>query len=154
MARIEDEEQFEGESSSPMEEDVPSNERADVAPASTSCGEEGYLHPSAIFPLQPWLTFLTIKGRDYGKFLNLGSEYKFRMPAGMDCTSFGLVEGEFAVYGSFLKLGMRFPPHPFVVELLDGFNIGLNQMSPNSWAGVFGYIARCELAGITPSFPA
>ena len=72
----------------------------------------------------------------------------------MDCTSFGLVEGEFAVYSSFLKLGMRFPPHPFVMELLDGFNIGLNQMSPNSWAGVFGYIARCELEGITPSFPA
>ena len=103
MARIEDEEQFEGESSSPIE-DVP--ESTDAAPASTSGGEEGHLHPSVIFPLQTWLNFLTLEGKTFGASLNLGWEYKFRMPAGMDCTSFGLVKGEFAVYGSFLKLGM------------------------------------------------
>lgn len=64
------------------------------------------------------------------------------------------MEGEFAVYASTLKLGLRFPPHPFVIELLDDYNIGLNQMTPNSWASIFGFIAKCELKGIVPSFQA
>ena len=27
-------------------------------------------------------------------------------------------------------------------------------MTPNSWASVFGYIAKCELNGVVPSFSA
>ncbi|XP_056698996.1 uncharacterized protein [Spinacia oleracea] len=77
-----------------------------------------------------------------------------RVPAGLDSTVSLLAEGEFPVYAASIKLGMRFPPHPFVVEVLDGFNIGVAQLTPNSWADIFGYIAKCALNDVEPSFNA
>lgn len=63
--------------------------------------------------------------------MNLDEGYDFRMPRDIDCTTTSLIEGEFVVYVSTLKMGLRFP-HPFVLEMLDGYNICVNQMTPNS----------------------
>lgn len=76
------------------------------------------------------------------------------MPGSMQCTTRGRVDDEFSVYAYSLKLGIRFPPHSFFVEMLDDYNIGVNQMTLNSWASVFGLISKCDLKGISPSFPA
>lgn len=123
------------------------------APSSAK-SEERRLRPSKIFPLQSWLDYLQAKGSDYRESLNLGEGYSLRIPGGMDCSSVGLIPVEFAVYVSTLKLGLRFPPHSFVVEMLGDYYIGVNQMALNSWASVFGYIFKCELEGIVPSFSA
>lgn len=155
MVRISANPDFEDESTSPVEEEeIMESRRSGRAATSSLKREERHLHPSEIFPLQTWLDYLNAEGRAYSDSLNLGEGYSLRMPGGMDCSSVGLIPGEFDVYASTLKLGLRFPPHPFVVEMLDGYNIGVNQMMPNSWASVFGYIARCKLEDITPSFPA
>ncbi|XP_056694812.1 uncharacterized protein [Spinacia oleracea] len=98
-----------------------------------------------------WLDRHGAKMRDD---LCVGEGYQMRVPAGLDSTVSLLAEGEFPVYAASIKLGMRFPPHPFVVEVLDGFNIGVAQLTPNSWADIFGYIAKCALNDVEPSFNA
>lgn len=52
-----------------------------------------------------------------------------RVQADLDSTVSLLADGEFPVYAAAIKLGMWFPPHPFVVEVLDGFNIGVGKLS-------------------------
>jgi len=63
-----------------------------------------------------------------------------------------LPEGCIPVYEAVLDLGLRFPLHPFVLEILDGYDLGLWQLTPNSWANIFGYMATCELKGYHMSF--
>lgn len=60
--------------------------------------------------------------------------------------------GEFAVYAATVDLGLRFPPHLFVCEILDGFNLGVAQLTPNLWATILGYIAKCELKHLPMTF--
>lgn len=51
------------------------------------------------------------------------------------------------VYESVIDLGLIFPLHPFILEVLDGYELGLWQLTPNSWTNILGYIATCELRG-------
>ena len=41
--------------------------------------------------------------------------------------------GEICFYETAFSCGLRFPVHPFIMELLDHFNIALRQLMPNSW---------------------
>ena len=41
--------------------------------------------------------------------------------------------GEVCFYESSFACGLRFPVHPFLMELLDHFGIALGQLMPNSW---------------------
>ena len=36
-------------------------------------------------------------------------------------------------YEAAFQCGLRFPVHPFIMELLNHFNIALGQLMPNSW---------------------
>ncbi|XP_056691732.1 uncharacterized protein [Spinacia oleracea] len=116
--------------------------------------EEAQLLPSEIHPDIGWMRWLDRHGAKMRDDLCVGEGYQMRVPAGLDSTVSLLAEGEFPVYAAAIKLGMRFPPHPFVVEVLDGFNIGVAQLTPNSWADIFGYIAKCALNNVEPSFNA
>ncbi|XP_056684999.1 uncharacterized protein [Spinacia oleracea] len=116
--------------------------------------EEAQLLPSEIHPDVGWMRWLDRHGAKMRDDLCVGEGYQMRVPAGLDSTVSLLAEGEFPVYAASIKLGMRFPPHPFVVEVLDGFNIGVAQLTPNSWADIFGYIAKCALNDVEPSFNA
>ena len=41
--------------------------------------------------------------------------------------------GEICFYEAAFSCGLRFPIHPFIMELLDHFGIALGQLMPNSW---------------------
>jgi len=41
--------------------------------------------------------------------------------------------GEVCFYEATFQCGLRFPVHPFIMELLNNFNIALGQLMPNSW---------------------
>ena len=41
--------------------------------------------------------------------------------------------GEVCFYESSFACGLRFPVHPFLMELLDHFGIAPRQLMPNSW---------------------
>ena len=60
----------------------------------------------------------------------------------------------FGCYEAAIKAGLRFPLHPAVQRILDGYELGLWQLAPNSWVNVLGYVAGCELHGVEPSFEA
>lgn len=70
------------------------------------------------------------QGWDYKEGLCVGESYDFKVPADMEATVSGLSHDEFPVYVAAIKLGMRFLPHPFVVDVLGGFNIEVTQLTP------------------------
>ena len=48
--------------------------------------------------------------------------------------------GEVCFYESSFSCGLRFPVHPFLMELLDYFGIAPGQLMPNSWRIVVSYM--------------
>ena len=48
--------------------------------------------------------------------------------------------GEVCFYESSFSCGLRFPVHPFLMELLDYFGIAPGQLMPNSWKIVVSYM--------------
>ena len=62
------------------------------------------------------------------------------------------VRGYFGCYRAALDMGLRFPINPFVWDILEKYNIGLWQLTPNSWANIFGYLATCNIKGFKPDF--
>ena len=88
----------------------------------------------------------------------MGPEYLLFVPDPEDTvvwpagTSYG--DGCFGCYVAAIKAGLRFPLHPAVQRILDGYDLGLWQLAPNSWVNVLGYVAGCEMYGVEPSFEA
>ena len=50
--------------------------------------------------------------------------------------SLSLSPGEVCFYEAAFLCGLRFPVHPFIMELLNHFNIAFGQLMPNSWRTV------------------
>ena len=48
--------------------------------------------------------------------------------------------GEVCFYEAVFQCGLRFPIHPFIMELLNHFNIAPRQLMPNLWRIVISYI--------------
>ena len=62
------------------------------------------------------------------------------------------VRGYFGCYRAAIDQGLRFPLHPFVWDIFEKYDIGLWQLTPNSWANIFGYLATCNVKGFKPDF--
>lgn len=62
--------------------------------------------------------------------------------------------GHFAVYRLALDARLRFPLHPFISRLLHHYNLGHNQLAPNSWQNILTFLAVYELKGVIPSLVA
>ena len=60
----------------------------------------------------------------------------------------------FGCYEAVIQAGLRFPVHPAINSIIADYDIGLCQLTPNSWFNVLGYIVGCELHGVHPSFAA
>lgn len=60
----------------------------------------------------------------------------------------------FGCYEAAIKAGLRFPLHPAVQKILDGYEVGLWQLAPNSWFNILGYVAGCEMYRVEPNFEA
>ena len=62
-----------------------------------------------------------------------------------------LPAGSIGVYEEALKVGLRFPLHPFIKRVLDRFSLGLAQIALNSWCHIVGFVCLCNLIGIRPT---
>lgn len=49
-----------------------------------------------------------------------------------------------AVYKHTLMARLRFPLPPLIVKILNDYNNGLPQLTPNSWPSIFSFIATCN----------
>lgn len=88
---------------------------------------------------------------EYRAACAFGSGYKVKMPKkGSKVTE--VPPNCVPVYESSLDLGLRFPLHPFITTVLYGYELGIWQLTPNSWTNILGYIATCELRGYPLSF--
>ena len=72
------------------------------------------------------------KFRDIFQFPN---ETRARLPRkGVKACAFA--HGEVCFYEATFSCGLRFPVHPFIIELLDHLHIAPGQLMPNSWRTV------------------
>ena len=58
----------------------------------------------------------------------------------------------FGYYEAAIDASLRFPLHPAVKDILAGYRLGLWQLTPNSWVNILGFVAACEMQGVTPGF--
>lgn len=61
-------------------------------------------------------------------------------------------EGTLPVYKETLDIGLRFPPPEFIMELCAGYEIGLCQLTPNSWCHIMGYMGACLVQKLKMTF--
>ena len=90
--------------------------------------------------------------KKYREYCDFGEGYKLGFPKPTTVVSH-LCPRSVPVYEAVIDLGLRFPLHPFILEVLEGYGLGIWQITPNSWTNIFGYIATCELMGYPLSFP-
>ena len=60
----------------------------------------------------------------------------------------------FVCYEAVIEAGLRFPLHRGIRKILKGYDLGVWQLTPNSWVNILSYIAACEFQDIEPSFTA
>ncbi|XP_021727448.1 uncharacterized protein LOC110694587 [Chenopodium quinoa] len=60
----------------------------------------------------------------------------------------------FICYEAVIEADLRFPLHPGIRKILKGYDVGVWQLTPNSWVNILSYIAACEFQNINPSFSA
>ena len=63
-------------------------------------------------------------------------------------------KGHFLVYKLVLDVGLRFPFHDFIEQVLRHYNIGHNQFVPNVLHNILTFIAVCELCDLALSLSA
>lgn len=61
------------------------------------------------------------------------------------------LEGFFGTYTHALKLNLRFPLLGFMVQLLQYYRVGLNQLNPNVIELVNSFYMLCRLVDMSPS---
>ena len=49
-------------------------------------------------------------------------------------------EGYQCIYQDALEAGLRIPPHPFIIALMNFYQVGLGQIVPNSWRLVISFL--------------
>ncbi|GKU93135.1 hypothetical protein SLEP1_g6760 [Rubroshorea leprosula] len=67
----------------------------------------------------------------------------------MGRVAFQCLPPDMCVYKDQFACGLRFPLHPFFLEICDEFSIGLPQLAPRAIAYIVAFIVRCFLLRIT-----
>ena len=60
-------------------------------------------------------------------------------------------QGYQTVYQDALEAGLRIPLHPFLIALLNFYQVGLGQIVPNSWRLVISFLTLALREKISPS---
>ncbi|KNA25688.1 hypothetical protein SOVF_004330 [Spinacia oleracea] len=55
------------------------------------------------------------------------------------------------VYVASLEMGLHFPLHPFIPELLNCYGLAICNVSPNSWGSVLCFLMICDMMDISPT---
>jgi putative gypsy type transposon len=63
-------------------------------------------------------------------------------------------EGCIAIYKDAMDTGLRFPLHPFAVELLNAYNITVSELYPNGWGCIVAFLIICSAVGVEPTLTA
>ncbi|CAO2821441.1 unnamed protein product [Amaranthus hypochondriacus] len=63
-------------------------------------------------------------------------------------------EGCIAIYKDAMETGLRFPLHPFAVEVLNAYNITVSELYPNGWGCMVAFIIVCSAVGVEPTLTA
>lgn len=85
------------------------------------------------------------------KCVNFGETYTCHFPSSDDRIWISPGPGWQAVPSIFFSFGLRVPMHPFLPLLFEALGCGYAQLSPNSFAQVMGFIARCHEHKVLPS---
>ncbi|KNA25321.1 hypothetical protein SOVF_007610 [Spinacia oleracea] len=56
-----------------------------------------------------------------------------------------------AVYVASLEMGLRFPLHPFILELLNCYGLAICNVSPNSWDSVLCFLTIRDMMEVSPT---
>lgn len=56
-----------------------------------------------------------------------------------------------AFYKANLELGLRFPLHPFIVQLSNAYDLAICNLYPNSWAVITSFLAICDILDAEPT---
>ena len=73
-----------------------------------------------------------------------------RIPASNDHACYP-PEGYQSVYQDALEAGLRIPLHPILIALLNFYQVGLDQIVPNSWRLVISFLTLALREKISPS---
>ncbi|GAB2265753.1 hypothetical protein Dimus_000789, partial [Dionaea muscipula] len=79
--------------------------------------------------------------------------WRFRLPRAAERPLNPSSPNTFAVHFDSLKVGLRFPLHPFAEAILQNHDMLPCQLHPNSWMIITSYIIRCNRAGAEASIP-
>ncbi|KNA08504.1 hypothetical protein SOVF_161980 [Spinacia oleracea] len=86
----------------------------------------------------------------------LASKYGIKPPymlvkPGVEATVTTPAPGCTAVYVISLEMGLRFPLHPFIPELLNCYGLAICNVSPNSWGSVLCFLMIYDMMEISPT---
>lgn len=123
------------------------SEMAEEAEEAEMAAGDGIADPTLITIEGNWFNYLVANTKAFKKSLRLGSGYRIKIPT----PSLTICEGCIPVYAAMLEAGVRFPLHPFIAELLRAYDLGIAQLTPNSWHNVVSFLAVCELNGVPAS---
>ena len=57
-------------------------------------------------------------------------------------------EGCIGIYKDVMETDLRFPVHPFAIEVLKSYNIAVSELYPNGWGCIIGFIMICIAIGV------
>ncbi|GAB2288624.1 hypothetical protein Dimus_022947, partial [Dionaea muscipula] len=106
-------------------------------------------NPSGIVDVQSILTERDFK--EISLVYPLPDGWIFRLPRATESPLNPSTPNIFAVHFDSLKVGLRFPLHPFAEAILQNHDLLPCQLHPNSWMIITSYIIRCKRAGAEPS---
>ena len=88
----------------------------------------------------------------------MGAGYEVKVPALTDAVVWPLNQSyqdtAFGCYAAVIQAGLRFPLDPAIEGILDGYRLGIWQLTPNSWVNILGYVAACRMQNVEPGFEA
>ena len=62
-------------------------------------------------------------------------------------------KGYQCIYQDALKAGLRLPPHPFIMDVMNFYQLGIGQLVPNSWRLLVGFLVSSWGWGARLLFP-
>ena len=80
-------------------------------------------------------------------------EYSLIKPGKKDSIK-SVPEGCIGVYKDTMETGLRFPLHPFVIEVLNSYNIAVSKLYPNDWGCIIAFIMIYIAISIEPTLTA
>ena len=117
----------------------PERAPANVMPSPSVDEAAGHRSSMTVEKVEAWREKYLVKG---GIRIPKKDERACCPPKGYQC-----------IYQDALEAGLRVPPHPFIVDVMNFYQLGIGQIVPNSWRLLVGFLVFLLGMGGTPSVP-